>query len=88
MAQRIQDRLRLTEKHSFPDFPGTWEEPINPDGPKAADYIDNALESLGHILKIAYDNIDDAKVRYELRLHAYSAIRGHYENKVVLRIAE
>ena len=85
--QRIQDRLRQTEKHAFPNFPGSWEEPVNPDGPKAADYIDNLHESLGKILKIAYDNIDDPKTRDEIRRHAYSAVRGHYEDKIVLRIA-
>lgn len=55
---------------------GIWVIPVNPDGLKAADYIENAMEHMGYVLKIAYENIPDTKVREELRRHGYAALRG------------
>jgi len=72
----LQDRLRKTELWMNPQIPGTWEKPINPDGPEAADFIDNALEHIGYIVSIAFNNIQDHDVREELRRRALAARKG------------
>ena len=72
---RIQDKLRRKREHDM-GRGGIWVLPVNPDGPKAADYIDNAMTHMGHILKIAFENINDDEIREELRRRAYAAWRG------------
>lgn len=73
--QQIQEKLRRTREHDM-GFGGTWILPVNPNGPEAAAYIDNAMTHMGHILKIAFDHIDDNDTREELRRRAYAAWRG------------
>ena len=55
---------------------GVWVIPVNPDGPKAADFIDNLMTHMGHMVKIAYDNAPDEETREEIRRRAYAAWRG------------
>ena len=71
----IQDRLRRRREHTI-STGGSIIVPVNPDGPMAANYIDNTLTHMGHILKIAFDNIQDDEIRNELRRRAYAALRG------------
>ena len=73
---KIQERLRLKHGHADPHMPGLRMVLINPDGPEAADYINNALEHIGHIVTLAYKHIEDDDVREELRRRAYAALRG------------
>jgi len=73
---KIQERLRKTQTFIDPRIPKKWEQPINPDGFDAADYIDNALDHIGHIVSIAFQHIQDDDVREELRRRAFAAMRG------------
>lgn len=72
---KIQDRLRRKREHII-STGGSIILPVNPDGPMAANYIDNVMTHMGHILKIAFDNIQDDDTRNELRRRAYAALRG------------
>lgn len=56
-----------------PRYPKVWHQPVNPDGPEAADFIDNALEHIGYIVSIAFNHIQDHDVREELRRRALAA---------------
>jgi len=71
----IQTKLRATLKNRD-HLPGTWETPINPDGYEAASYIDNMIENLGHVIKLALEHIEDDDVRKQIKKHAYQAIKG------------
>jgi formiminotetrahydrofolate cyclodeaminase len=71
----IQTKLRATIKNRD-HLPGTWETPINPDGEEAADYIQNMIEHMGQIIKIALESIDDEQARKQIETHAYAAIKG------------
>ena len=71
----IQTKLRATLKNRD-HLPGTWETPINPDGYEAASYIDNMIDHLGHVIRLALEHIDEEDVRKQIRSHAYQAIRG------------
>lgn len=71
----IQTKLRATLKNRD-HLPGTWETPINPDGEEAAKYIDNMIEHVGQIIRIALEHVEDEDVRKQLRKHAYAAIKG------------
>ena len=73
---KIQERLRVRQGHTDPHTPGLRMVLVNPDGPEAADYIDNALEHIGHIVALAYKHVQDDDVREELRRRAYAALRG------------
>ena len=70
----IQTKLRATIKHRD-HLPGTWETPINPDGEEAANYIQNMIEHMGHIIKIALEHADE-ETKKQINHHAYAAIRG------------
>ena len=71
----IQNKLRATKTNSD-HLPGTWKTPINPDGEEAADYIQNMIEHIGHVVKIALENIEDEGTRKQIEAHAYAAIKG------------
>lgn len=71
----IQTKLRATLKNRD-HLPGTWETPINPDGFEAAAYIDNMVNHLGHVIKLALEHIEDEDVRRQITDHAYRAIKG------------
>ena len=73
---KIQERLRFKRGYEDQRLPGLKMVLVNPDGPEAADYIDNALEHIGHIVALAYKYIEDDDVREELRRRAYAALRG------------
>jgi hypothetical protein len=73
---KIQERLRFQQGHEDSHLPGLRMVLVNPDGPAAADYIDNALDHIGHIVALAYKHIEDDDVREELRRRAYAALRG------------
>jgi formiminotetrahydrofolate cyclodeaminase len=80
----IQTKLRAT-KTNYDDQPGTWQTPINPDGDEAARYIQNMIEHMGHVVKIALENIEDEATRRQIEAHAYAAIKGvQNENGAVL----
>ena len=80
----IQKKLRATKTNSD-HLPGTWETPINPDGFEAADYIQNMIQHMGHVVKIALENIEDGATRKQIEAHAYAAIKGvQNENGAVL----
>jgi hypothetical protein len=57
-------------------LPGTWETPINPDGPEAAEFIRNMINHFGYVIKLALENIDDEQIKKEIEKHARSAIAG------------
>ena len=71
----IQQKLRAT-KTNWDSQPGTWQTPINPDGEEAAQYIQNMIESMGHIIKIALDHVQDEDIIKQIERHAYDAIKG------------
>jgi hypothetical protein len=71
----IQTKLRATIKNRD-HLPGTWETPINPDGEEAANYIQNMIEHMGQIIKIALENVEDEATRKQIRAHAHAAIKG------------
>lgn len=71
----IQTKLRATIKNRD-HLPGTWETPINPDGEEAANYIQNMIEHMGQIIKIALDGIEDEQARKRIETHAHAAIKG------------
>ncbi len=68
----IRNKLRRKTERDYGSS-GIWVLPVNPDGPKAADCIDTLLTHMGHVLHIAFENIQDHDVREELRNHAYAA---------------
>jgi hypothetical protein len=71
----IQTKLRAT-KTNYDDQPGTWQTPINPDGDEAARYIQNMIEHMGHVVKIALEHVYDDATRKQIEAHAYDAIKG------------
>ena len=71
----IQTKLRATIRNQD-HLPGTWETPINPDGEEAARYIQNMIEHMGHIIKIALDSVEDEATKKQIERHAYAAIKG------------
>ena len=71
----IQTKLRATLRNRD-HLPGTWETPINPDGYEAAAYIDNMIDSFGHVIRLALEHIEDDDVKKEIKQHAYRAIKG------------
>ena len=82
----IQQKLRATQKHRD-SLPGTWQTPINPDGEEAAQYIQNMIEHMGYVVKIALENIECEETRKQIKAHAHAAIKGvqnEHENGSVL----
>lgn len=82
----IQTKLRATRDQIDPEYhPGVRKILINPDGPEAADYIQNMIQHMGHVVKIALENIEDEATRKQIEAHAYAAIKGvQNENGAVL----
>lgn len=72
----ILNKLKATIKHRD-HLPGTWETPVNPDGPEAAVFIQNMIDHFGHVIKIALENIDNESVQKEIYEHARLAIYGN-----------
>ena len=72
----IQQKLRATKTHIDPQYPGAQKILVNPDGPAAADYIQNMIEHMGHVIKIALENIEDEDTIKQIEAHAYAAIKG------------
>ena len=83
----IQTKLKAT-KTNRDDKPGTWQTPINPDGEEAAAYIQNMIDHMGHIIKIALENVEDEATKKQIERHAYAAIKGvQNEDGAVFRSA-
>jgi len=82
----IQNKLRATRDQIDPEYaPGVKKILINPDGPEAADYIQNMIQHMGYVVKIALENIEDEATRKQIEAHAYAAIKGvQNENGAVL----
>lgn len=82
----IQNKLRATRDQIDPEYhPGVRKILINPDGPEAADYIQHMIQHMGHVVKIALENIEDEATRRQIEAHAYAAIKGvQNENGAVL----
>lgn len=82
----IQTKLKATRDQIDPEYhPGVRKILINPDGPEAADYIQNMIQHMGHVVKIALENIEDETTRKQIEAHAYAAIKGvQNENGAVL----
>jgi formiminotetrahydrofolate cyclodeaminase len=82
----IQNKLRATRDQIDPEYhPGVQKILINPDGPEAADYIQNMIQHMGHVVKIALENIEDEAARKQIEAHAYAAIKGvQNENGAIL----
>ena len=72
----IQARLRMTENYIDPRFPKVWKQAINPDGFEAADFIDNTLDHIGHIVTLALRYVHDEDDRNEIRRRALAARKG------------
>ena len=70
----ITTKLRATIKNSD-HLPGTWETLVNPDGPEAAEYIDNMIHHMGHVIKLALQHTDE-ETSIIIKRHALAAIRG------------
>ena len=85
----IQNKLRATKDKIDPQYyPGVEKILINPDGPAAAKYIQNMIDHMGHIIKIALENVEDEETRKQIQAHAHAAIKGvQNENGAVLGIA-
>jgi len=81
----IQTKLRATIRNQD-QLPGTWETPINPDGEEAARYIQNMIEQMGHVIKIALENVEDEATKKQIERHAYAAIKGvQHEDGTIFR---
>tara|TARA_R110000868_G_scaffold42836_3_gene144515 strand:- start:1632 stop:1910 length:279 start_codon:yes stop_codon:yes gene_type:complete len=82
----IQKKLLATQDRIDPEYhPGVQKILINPDGPEAADYIQNMIQHMGHVVKIALENIEDEATRKQIEAHAYAAIKGvQNENGAIL----
>jgi formiminotetrahydrofolate cyclodeaminase len=82
----IQKKLLATQDRIDPEYhPGVQKILINPDGPEAADYIQNMIQYMGHVVKIALENIEDEAARKQIEAHAYAAIKGvQNENGAIL----
>lgn len=76
---RIQDKLRKTNLFIDPAYPVTKRVLVNPDGPAAADYIDNIVQKLSHIAHLALNNIDDEEVKREIWQAYYEAVGVKYD---------
>jgi hypothetical protein len=73
----IQNKLRATKDKIDPQYyPGVEKILINPDGPAAASYIQNMIEHMGHIIKIALENVEDEATKKRIQAHAHAAIKG------------
>jgi hypothetical protein len=73
----IQNKLRATRDQIDPEYhPGVRKILINPDGPEAANYIQNIIQHMGHVVKIALENIEDEATKKQIEAHAYAAIKG------------
>ena len=73
----IQTKLRATRDQIDPEYhPGVRKILLNPDGPEAAAYIQNMIEHMGHVVKIALENVHDEETRNQIKRHAYAAIKG------------
>jgi len=85
----IQNKLKATRDQIDPEYyPGVQKILINPNGPEAADYIQNMIEHMGHIIKIALELVQDDATRKQIEKHAHAAIKGvQNENGAVLGIA-
>ena len=83
---KIQTKLRATKDQIDPEYhPGVKKILINPDGPEAADYIQNMIEHMGHVIRIALEHVHDDATRKQIERHAYEAIKGvPNENGAVL----
>lgn len=81
----IQTKLRATIRNRD-HLPGVWETPINPDGEEAVRYIQNMIEHMGHIIKIALDSVEDEATKKQIERHAHAAIKGvQHEDGAVFR---
>ena len=78
---RIQDKLRKTNLFIDPAYPVSKHVLINPDGPAAADYIDNMTEALGRIAHLAMNNITDETVKAEITRAYYQAVGVKHDIK-------
>jgi len=76
---RIQDKLRKTNLFIDPAYPVSKSVLINPDGPAAADYIDNLVQKLSHIAHLAINNIDDEAVKADIWKSYYEAVGVKYD---------
>lgn len=73
----IQNKLMATKDKIDPQYyPGVEKILINPDGPAAANYIQNMIDHMGHIIKIALENVEDEETRKQIQAHAHAAIKG------------
>lgn len=78
---RIQDTLRKTTLFIDPAYPVSKSVLINPDGPAAADYIDNMIQKLSLIANLALNNIDDEQIKGEIWAAYYEATGVKYDIK-------
>ncbi len=85
----IQQKLRATRDQFDPEYhPGVKKILINPDGPEAAGYIQNMIEHMGHVVKIALEHVQDDETRKQIEAHAHAAIKGvQNENGAIFRSA-
>ena len=74
--EMILQKLRATQTYIDPRYPISQKIPLNPDGFEAADYIQNMIEHMGQIIKIALDGIEDEQARKRIETHAHAAIKG------------
>jgi len=83
----IKQKLTATRDQIDPEYhPGVKKILINPDGPEAAGYIQNMIEHMGHVVKIALEHVHDEETRKQIEAHAYAAIKGvQNENGAVFR---
>lgn len=58
------------------DLPGHWLEPANPDGKKAAEYIQETLNHVGYITYLALNHIEDETVKAEIARRARLIMEG------------
>ena len=73
----IQTKLKATRDQIDPEYhPGVRKILINPDGPEAAAYIQNMIEHMGHVVKMALELTNDEETRKQIQNHAYAAIKG------------
>ena len=73
----IQKKLTATRDQIDPEYhPGVKKILINPDGPEAAGYIQNMIEHMGHVVKIALEHVHDEETRKQIEAHTYAAIKG------------
>lgn len=71
----IVQKLKRTTRYLDPRVPKEILIPVNPDGFEAANYIENMIHHMGHVIRLALEHADEATIE-TIKQHAHAAIKG------------